>query len=181
MLRIGRLRRLRSGRDGGRLARSATAAVPLRPRLLRASLTCTALRRGRQLAARYPGHIDTAPDWVMNNAGGAMGTMWVLHASLSEYVIIFGTAVGASAGSLRRALDASPVGSRCVRRVRRQGTEGHTGRFLADDYFIILDGEQWAYSPGEVVRDVYKPGSMHHMPRFQFRGSGARRCACRLR
>lgn len=90
------------------------------------------------LEKEYPGHVALKEEWVFNNAGGAMGSMWILHASLTEYVIIFGTPVG---------------------------TEGHTGRFLADDYFIILEGEQWAYKAGELTREVYKPGEMHHLPR----------------
>jgi C-8 sterol isomerase len=50
------------------------------------------------LQQRYPKHIVQTPladmEWLFNNAGGAMGSMVVLHASLSEYVIIFGTALG---------------------------------------------------------------------------------------
>lgn len=44
---------------------------------------------------RYPGHIlpDEDLQWVFVNAGGWMGSMCVLHASLTEYLILFGTAV----------------------------------------------------------------------------------------
>lgn len=44
---------------------------------------------------RYPGHILPDEDlrWVFVNAGGWMGSMCLLHASLTEYVLLFGTAV----------------------------------------------------------------------------------------
>lgn len=48
----------------------------------------------RRLRQRYPGRVLPNAQWMFNNAGGAMGSMLVLHCSLSEYVIIFGTAVG---------------------------------------------------------------------------------------
>ena len=32
-------------------------------------------------------------EWLFINAGGWMGSMYVLHASLTEYVLFFGTAL----------------------------------------------------------------------------------------
>jgi C-8 sterol isomerase len=96
-----------------------------------------------ELAATHPGHVRLEDEWVFNSAGGALGQMTLLHASLTEYIIVFG----------------SPI-----------GTEGYSGRFFADDYFVILDGEQWAYAEGDESRSVYRPGDMNHLPRGEARG-----------
>lgn len=57
-----------------------------------------------ELRKKYPGHIlpDEDLQWVFVNAGGWMGSMCLLHASLTEYVLLFGTAVdtGGHSGNL---------------------------------------------------------------------------------
>ncbi|KAJ7587266.1 ERG2/sigma1 receptor-like protein [Mycena floridula] len=95
------------------------------------------------LTATYPSNkiaLNTnSKEWVFNNAGGAMGAMYVIHASITEYLIIFGTPLG---------------------------TEGHTGLHTAEDYFNILVGEQWAFSPGSFEMERYPAGSVHFLPRL---------------
>ncbi|KAJ8518437.1 hypothetical protein ONZ45_g4485 [Pleurotus djamor] len=89
------------------------------------------------LTAEYPSNKininSNEKEWFFNNAGGAMGGVYVIHASITEYLMVFGTPLG---------------------------TEGHTGIHTADDYFNILVGEQWAYTLGSYEMERYPAGSL---------------------
>ncbi|MCA9635037.1 MAG: hypothetical protein KC420_03275 [Myxococcales bacterium] len=85
----------------------------------------------RELKGRYPAQIRDDVPWMFNNAGGAMGQMKLLHCSLSEYILVFGTPIG---------------------------TEGHSGRYRTEVYDFMLAGEMWCYHAGEVERAIYRPG-----------------------
>lgn len=96
------------------------------------------------LARHYPGHVDTgARDWIFNNAGGAMGQLTLLHGSLTEYLIFFG----------------SPI-----------GTEGHSGRYATEVYDWVFDGEMWCYLEGETSRSVYGPGDLAYLGADKVKG-----------
>lgn len=96
------------------------------------------------LAERYPGRIGAEPEWFLSNAGGAMGQIAILYASLREYVIFFGNPIGNS---------------------------GHTGRyFFAEDQIVVLDGEMWYFGEGDLRRQEYRRGDVFHLPKGQARG-----------
>ncbi|MBM4072000.1 MAG: hypothetical protein FJ271_24205 [Planctomycetes bacterium] len=96
------------------------------------------------LAKEYPGHIETRQDWLFNLAGGVVGIMTILHASLSEYVLLFGTPIGA---------------------------QGYSGRYLMDVYDFFLSGELVAYNETNFLAPVYtRPGEMALLRRGKVKG-----------
>jgi C-8 sterol isomerase len=82
------------------------------------------------LDAAYPGRIDRDQPWIFSNAGGAMIQMKLYHASISEYLMIWGT----------------PIGS-----------EGHSGRHAVGFWDTVIDGEMWYYGEGQFDKRVYRP------------------------
>jgi C-8 sterol isomerase len=97
-----------------------------------------------ELARAYPGHIETRQDWVYSLAGGAVGIMTIMHGSLSEYLILFGTPIG---------------------------TSGFSGRYWMDVYDILLSGEMWTYTEKQFhQRIVTRPGEMALLRRGEVKG-----------
>jgi C-8 sterol isomerase len=84
------------------------------------------------LAEGYPRRIETSRRWVLNSANGTLGTMTLLYASLSEYLLIQG----------------SPI-----------GTEEHSGRHFATVQGFMVEGEMWVYLEGSTERTVFRPGA----------------------
>ena len=55
----------------------------------------------KEIKKRFPGHIleEKDTEWLFMNAGGWMGSIYILHASLTEYILFFGTAIDTSGNS----------------------------------------------------------------------------------
>ncbi|XP_013385255.1 sigma non-opioid intracellular receptor 1-like [Lingula anatina] len=87
----------------------------------------------KELEDLYPGHILPSRDhqWIFVNAGGWMGSMMVVHASLTEYVLFFGTAID---------------------------TAGHSGRYWANISDTLITGQYLQWKEGEMKSTVYGPG-----------------------
>ncbi|BFZ23603.1 hypothetical protein BsWGS_26642 [Bradybaena similaris] len=87
----------------------------------------------KDLRAKYKGHILPSNDlqWIFMNAGGWMGSMCLLHASLTEYVLFFGTPMD---------------------------TSGHSGRYWANISDTILTGTFYQWKEGALNTLVYQPG-----------------------
>jgi hypothetical protein len=122
--------------DPERLHEIAKEAVGLAPAEIFGKVAST-------LGRAYPRHVATDEAWVFNNAGGAMGQMSILHASLSEYIIVFGTPIG---------------------------TEGHSGRYRTEVWDFMIAGEMWCYHEGEMERAVYGPGEAAHLGHKKAKG-----------
>ncbi|XP_068609044.1 sigma non-opioid intracellular receptor 1 [Brachionichthys hirsutus] len=86
-----------------------------------------------ELRKRYPGHIlpDEDLQWVFVNAGGWMGSMCLLHASLTEYLLVFGTAVD---------------------------TGGHSGRSWVEISDTVISGTFRQWKEGTTKSELYYPG-----------------------
>jgi C-8 sterol isomerase len=93
------------------------------------------------LAAQYP--IARDVPWIFNNAGGAMGQIKILYASPREYLLIFGTPIG---------------------------TEGHSGRYRAEVWDFVVDGEMWCYQEGDLSRREFRPGDAAFLGGRQAKG-----------
>ncbi|XP_020822627.1 sigma non-opioid intracellular receptor 1 [Phascolarctos cinereus] len=86
-----------------------------------------------ELRRLHPGHIlaDEDLQWIFVNAGGWMGSMCILHASLTEYVLLFGTAID---------------------------TGGHSGRYWAEISDTVISGTFRQWREGTTKSEVYYPG-----------------------
>jgi C-8 sterol isomerase len=95
-------------------------------------------------ATAWPDLIERRQDWMFNLCAGAVGMMTILHASLSEYLILFGTSVG---------------------------TEAFSGRYRIDIWDWVLEGEMWTYTE-QAFRNrlVTTPGEGAFLPRGHAKG-----------
>ncbi len=97
----------------------------------------------QELINRYPGKIVQTRRWILNDAGTALGQLTILYASFKEYLIFFG----------------SPIGN-----------DGFSGRYEAEFWDFMMEGEMWTFVEGDLERQVYLPGDAAHLAKGQAKG-----------
>ena len=97
-----------------------------------------------QVQRAFPGHADGRDGYIFNLTSGSCGMMKILHASVTEYLIIFGSAIG---------------------------TEAFSGRYQMDIYDFVMTGEMWTYTDDRCgERVVTRPGEYAVLPRGRVKG-----------
>ncbi len=84
-----------------------------------------------ELAKAYPDYVVKNQKWIFNNAGGGMAQLKLMHASIREYIIFWGTCVG---------------------------TEGHSGRYRSEIFDFMLRGEMRCEYEGVFQPEIHVPG-----------------------
>lgn len=92
-----------------------------------------------ELALVYPGQIETEWQWYLTSAAGFVQPTSVLHVSLTEYLVLTGSAVP---------------------------TTGFDGPYRTNDlHDYVVDGEIDLYRPGEFEVTRYTPGKRLFTPK----------------
>ena len=98
----------------------------------------------REMARAYPDEIDVSHGWLYSLFGGSTSAMKILHASLTEYVAIFGTPIG---------------------------TGGYSGRYWLEIYDTVLSGEMWTFTIDDPTTAVVaRTGDPAYLARGQSKG-----------
>ncbi|MBK8265564.1 MAG: isomerase [Nannocystis sp.] len=94
------------------------------------------------LSAAYPGHINEERPlrWIWSLVGGMTGAMTVLHGSLTEYLVLFGTPLGSEGFSGRYPLDVHDFVLAGEMTIYREEDPTRVIRWVAGDYALLEQG-----------------------------------------
>lgn len=107
-----------------------------------------------ELNEKVPEHINLKEEWVFNNAGGAMGAMYIIHASVTEYLIIFGIFVCCNCISI-----ANILSNRHCHRYRGSHWSPHRRRLLPHPFWNSVGLRPWRVQGRGVSRRQHPPPS----------------------
>lgn len=96
-----------------------------------------------ELKRMHPGHISDGMPWLSNNSGIGMGQMKILHCSMFEYLLLYGTPIG---------------------------TNAHAGREWTEVWDFVFDGELWCHEEGEISPAAHRPGDVAYLGKGRLMG-----------